>query len=70
MRAAVVVNPTKLDDEGPRIAWAVLAADILMRRDRTQRVTRVQFRRLQVQLEHEQRWELDARSWVRHGTSS
>lgn len=40
-------------------AWALLAADILMRRDRTQRVTRVQFRRLQILLEHEQRWELD-----------
>ena len=40
-------------------AWIVLAAHILMRRDRTQRVTRVQFRRLQIQLEREQPWELD-----------
>jgi YegS/Rv2252/BmrU family lipid kinase len=40
-------------------AWAVLAAHILMRRGRTERVVRVQFSRLQVQLEHEQPWELD-----------
>jgi YegS/Rv2252/BmrU family lipid kinase len=40
-------------------AWVVLAAHILMRRGRTERVVRVQFSRLQVRLEHEQPWELD-----------
>jgi YegS/Rv2252/BmrU family lipid kinase len=40
-------------------AWTVLAAHVLMRRGRTQRVTRFQFRRLQVQLERPQPWELD-----------
>ena len=40
-------------------AWALLAVHILMRRRRTQRVKRFQFRRLQVQLEHQQPWELD-----------
>jgi YegS/Rv2252/BmrU family lipid kinase len=40
-------------------AWAMLAAHILLRRGRTERVTRVQFSRLQVLLEHEQPWELD-----------
>ena len=40
-------------------AWAVLAVHILMRRGRTQKVTRFQFTRLQVQLEHQQPWELD-----------
>ena len=40
-------------------AWAVLAAHILMRRGRTERVFRLQFSRLQVQLEREQPWELD-----------
>jgi YegS/Rv2252/BmrU family lipid kinase len=40
-------------------AWAVLVGQILMRRGRTERVTRCQFRRLQVLLEHQQPWELD-----------
>ena len=40
-------------------AWAVLAAHILMRRGRTERVIRAQFSSLRVQLEREQPWELD-----------
>lgn len=40
-------------------AWAALAMHVLVRGGRTQKVTRFQFTRLQVQLEHEQPWELD-----------
>jgi YegS/Rv2252/BmrU family lipid kinase len=40
-------------------AWAVLVVHVLMRRGRTQRVRRFQFRKLQVRLGRQQPWELD-----------
>jgi diacylglycerol kinase (ATP) len=40
-------------------AWAALAARIVLRRGPTDRVTRVQFRKLDIALEQDQPWELD-----------
>jgi diacylglycerol kinase family enzyme len=39
--------------------WLALAADVMLRRTRTGRVVRSEFRELRVQLDRQQLWELD-----------
>jgi diacylglycerol kinase family enzyme len=39
--------------------WLALAADVTLRRTRTSRVVRSEFRELRVQLDRQQLWELD-----------